>query len=73
MSPGKAYVKGYEIEKLATSYVEVDKARDFDTQNAFQTRFDLGNFVNVTNIYGQPDTTFVSGETEAFKRVNFYK
>ena len=73
MSPGKAYVKGYEIEKLATTYVEVDKARDFDTQNAFQTRFDVGNFVNVTNIYGQPDTTFVSGETEAFKRINFYK
>jgi hypothetical protein len=73
ISPGKAYVKGYEIEKLATSYVEVDKARDFDTQNAFQTRFDVGNFVNVTNIYGQPDTTFVSGETEAFKRINFYK
>src|SRR5210317_1235844 len=72
LSPGKAYVKGYEIEKLATTYVEVDKARDFDTQNAFQTRFDVGNFVNVTNIYGQPDTTFVSGETEAFKRINFY-
>src|SRR5210317_1494586 len=73
MSPGKAYVKGYEIEKLATTYVEVDTARDFDTQNAFQTRFDVGNFVNVTNVYGQPDTTFVSGETEAFKRINFYK
>jgi hypothetical protein len=73
MSPGKAYVKGYEIEKLATTYVEIDKARDFSTQNAFQTRFDLGNYVNVTNIYGQPDTTFVSGETEAFKRVNLYK
>src|SRR6056300_752922 len=72
ISPGKAYVKGYEIEKLATSYVEVDKARNFDTQNAFQTRFDVGNFVNVTNIYGQPDTTFVSGESEAFKRINFY-
>ena len=73
MSPGKAYIKGYEIEKLATTYVEIDKARDFDTQNAFQTRFDVGNFINVTNVYGQPDTTFVSGETEAFKRVNFYK
>ena len=73
MSPGKAYIKGYEIEKLATTYVEIDKARDFDTQNAFQTRFDVGNFLNVTNVYGQPDTTFVSGETEAFKRVNFYK
>jgi len=72
LSPGKAYIKGYEIEKLATTYIPVDKARDFDTQNAFQTRFDVGNFVNVTNVFGQPDTTFVSGETEAFKRINFY-
>ena len=32
MSTGKAYVRGYEIEKLATQYIDVDKARDFDTE-----------------------------------------
>ena len=48
------------------------KARDFDTQNNFNTRFDLGNFVNVTNVYGSPDVGFVSGDVEAFKRVNLY-
>ena len=72
MSPGKAYVKGYEIEKLATQYLDVDKAREFDTESNFNTRFDIGNFVNVTNVYGSPDIGFVSGETEAFKRVNLY-
>src|SRR5210317_1322136 len=50
ISPGKAYVRGYEIEKIGTTFVDVDKARDFDTQNNFNTRFDVGNFVNVTNI-----------------------
>ena len=50
LSPGKAYVKGYEIEKLATTYVDVDKARDFDTEQNFNTRFDIGNFINVTNV-----------------------
>ena len=72
LSPGKAYVKGFEVEKLATQYVDVDKARDFDTESNFNTRFDIGNFVNVTNSYGSPDIGFVSGETEAFKRVNLY-
>ncbi len=73
MSPGKAYVKGYEVEKLATQYIDVDKARDFNTESNFSTRFDVGNYVNVTNVYGSPDVGFVSGETEPFKRVNLYK
>ena len=72
LSPGKAYVKGFEVEKLATQYVDVEKARDFDTEQNFNTRFDVGNFVNVTNTYGTPDVGFVSGEIEAFKRVNLY-
>ena len=41
MSPGKAYVKGYEVEKLATQYIDVDKARDFNTESNFSTRFDI--------------------------------
>ena len=72
IAPGKAYVKGYEIETIGTSFVEVDKARDFDTENNFNTRFNLGNFVNVSNVYGSPDIGFVSGDVEAFKRVNLY-
>ncbi len=73
LSPGKAYVKGFEIEKLATTYLEVDKARDFDTEQNFGTRFDVGNFINVTQVHGQPDIGFVSGSMEAFKAVNLYK
>jgi hypothetical protein len=30
---GKAYVQGYELETIATKYVTVDKARDFETVN----------------------------------------
>ena len=70
ISSGKAYVKGFEIEKISTTFVDVDKARDFDTQNAFPTRFDVGNFVNVTNTFGTPDVGFISGTSEAFKKVD---
>ncbi len=72
VSPGKAYVKGYEIETIGTTFVAVNKARDFDTENNFNTRFNLGNFVNVTNVYGTPDVGFVSGDVEAFKKVGLY-
>jgi len=41
ISPGKAYVKGYEVERLSTTYLAVNKARDFDTENNFNTNFDV--------------------------------
>ena len=70
-SPGKAYVKGYEIDTIATTFLPVDKARDFDTQNNFSTRFDVGNFVNVTNVYGSPDISTASG-IEGFKSLTLH-
>jgi hypothetical protein len=59
-------------QRIGTTWLDVDKAREFNTESNFNTRFDIGNFVNVTNTYGSPDIGFVSGETEAFKRVNLY-
>src|SRR6056300_152833 len=70
-SPGKAYVKGYEIDTIANTYIDVDKARDFDTQNNFSTRFDIGNYVNVTNVYGTPDIASASG-IEPFKGLTLH-
>src|SRR5210317_392765 len=70
-SPGKAYVKGYEIDTIATTFIDVDKARDFDTENNFSTRFDVGNFINVTNVYGSPDIASASG-VEAFKGLTLH-
>ena len=70
-SPGKAYVKGYEIDTIATTFIPVDKARDFDTQNNFNTRFDVGNFINVTNVYNSPDISTASG-VEGFKGLTLH-
>ena len=72
LAPGKAYVRGYEIETIGTKFVSVKKARDFATQNNFSTRFDVGNFVHVNNVYGSPDIGAVSGETDAFKDLGLY-
>ena len=69
LGQGKAYVKGYEVEKIGTTYVDVNKARDFNTASGSVTRFNIGSYVNVDNVYGTPDIGFVSGETEAYKSV----
>jgi len=69
MSEGVAYVKGYEVRKLGTAFVDLEKARDFETDSGITTRFEQLPFVNVTNIFGTPDIGFVSGETEVFKKV----
>ena len=72
ISPGKAYIKGYEVEKIAHTIKDIKKARDFATVNAGVTSFDVGNFALITNVYGSPDITAVTGETTAFKKIELY-
>ena len=72
VSPGKAYVKGTEIERIAPTFKDINKARDFDTVNAGVSTFDLGNFAFIENVYGTPDITFISGEATAFKTLELY-
>jgi len=69
---GKAYVQGFEIEKLGTTLVDVNKARDFATINAGVTTFDVGNFAFITNVYGTPDITPISGQTTPYKEIRLF-
>ncbi len=73
IAPGKAYVKGYEIANIGTTYIPVDKARTFDSQQNFPSRYSTGNFVNVTSVYGSPDIGFVSGDVASFKGLELYE
>lgn len=54
VDPGKAYVGGYEITKQSSSYINIDKARDFDTTLNASTRVEYGNYVLVGDLYGLP-------------------
>jgi hypothetical protein len=54
LEPGKAYVQGYEIEKPATEYVTVQKARDTVAVNNAVIPATVGNYILVTNINGAP-------------------
>lgn len=55
IDPGKAYVKGYEIETLAPTYIDINKARDLRFQNNKTVKTQLGNFVYITNCFGAPE------------------
>jgi len=72
VSPGKAYVKGYEIDKIAPTIIDVNKSRDFRTLNAAASAIDLGNYIKVTNLYGTPDVSSISGETTVYKQLDLY-
>ena len=45
---GKAYVRGFEIEKFGTSYVSVNKPRDFQRHNTSAITTTCGNYVRIS-------------------------
>jgi len=55
VSPGKAYVKGYEIDKIGTTNLNINKARQTTTISGAKTPSRLGNYVKVANTFGYPD------------------
>lgn len=65
IEPSKAYVSGYELETLATTYLDVNKARETATVNNGSIRANLGNWVYVTNIYSIPSI-------ESYQEINLY-
>ena len=72
VSPGKAYVDGYELEKTAPTLKDVTKARDIDTINAGISTFKLGNYALITSVFGTPDVTEISGEASPFNTLQLY-
>ena len=72
VSPGKAYVKGYELEKISPTFKDLPKARDFNSVNTGVVTHEIGNFCQITNIFGQPDITFISGESTAYKTIGLF-
>jgi hypothetical protein len=68
LEPGKAYVQGYEIEKVSTEYVPVKKARDFVQVENSVIPATVGNYVLVTNVNNLPPVDSF-GEVQLFDRI----
>jgi hypothetical protein len=68
LEPGKAYVQGYEIEKVSTEYVPLEKSRDYVQVENSIIPATVGNYVLVTNVNSLPPVdTF--GEVTLYDRL----
>jgi len=74
VSPGKAYVRGYEIETIGPKYLDIPKPRTFQNFNAAVTPVEVGNYVVVNNVHGSPEISpFISGEIdEPYREIALY-
>ena len=54
ISPGKAYVRGYDIEKISTTIIDIDKPRDTARVDNVNVPFEMGNVLRVNTVSGTP-------------------
>lgn len=57
VEPGKAYVKGYEFETIAATYIDLNKARETKLNNSFPVSINYGTYFYVYNPAGSVDYT----------------
>ena len=55
VSPGKAYVRGHDIEKSGTTVIDVDKPRDKEEFKSAKVNFKLGTLFKLNNVHGTPE------------------
>ena len=54
LSSGKAYVRGYDVEKVGTTILDVDKPRDVGIKSDVAVNFDMGSVLKVNKVSGLP-------------------
>jgi len=54
LSPGKAYVRGFDVYLPGTTVVDVEKPRDVKSIGASSVPFSMGSNLKVNNVFGTP-------------------
>jgi hypothetical protein len=57
LSPGKSYVKGYEVETISNRYLTFNKPREYTAVTNAVVRTPIGNYVEVIDAYSIPNFT----------------
>jgi len=52
ISPGKAYIRGYEVESISNTILDLEKTRTSDTAVNEAIQFNFGTQIEVNNVYG---------------------
>jgi hypothetical protein len=56
ISPGKAFVRGFEVETISSSYLDVPKPRTTKTATNQSIAFNTGSSFTLNRVYGAPTT-----------------
>lgn len=63
ISPGKAFVKGYEIDVKGTTYIDTEKPRITNTLTDQSINYSTGSSLKLNRVYGSPtinsDSSFI--------------
>jgi hypothetical protein len=63
ISPGKAFVKGYEIDVKGTTYIDTEKPRTTNTLTDQSINYSTGSSLTLNRVYGSPtvnsDSSFI--------------
>jgi len=62
LDPGKAYVKGYEIETISKTYLSIARALKYRYASS-TINCKIGNYVKVNNVYGSVNTASLPSVT----------
>ena len=66
LSSGKAFVRGYEIDKLSTSSIDLLKPRTTKLVENQSVPIRMGKTIDVTNVVGSPNIDFSSNTLNKF-------
>ena len=71
-SPGKAYVKGYEVDKPSQNLISISKARTTADAGALAVPFEIGNYYNVNSVFGQPEFGISDSAVYPYGTISLY-
>jgi len=54
ISPGKAFIKGYEVETISSTYIDSPKPRTSKTLENLGVAYKTGNSLRLNNVKGAP-------------------
>ena len=72
LSAGKAYVRGFEVDKQVPTFLELSKARTTKSKTNVQSPFRIGNFLKIKNVFGLPDIGSGSADLVPHNPINLF-
>ena len=70
LSPGRAYIKGFDVDVTGTTVLDIDKPRDIETVDTSLVPFEMGSLIKVNNVSGAPQISIGGANTNVVKLYN---